>query len=620
LAYIFWRQLGVFNALEFDLSQPGNSLPTQGTGSAAISLPAGVTLSGDATNEVVVHNADMIWRAGTTDPGVSTSLFQTRFAAGGMHETIVLSSDVGATNEPSTEQIVAANVYGGDHGLTSLYAFFEEAPSSTADRSVMCAKSDLDSTTLAREVADIDAGADRVTAFMRLSPNRQPVWSGTRINRTSSWIGVFWCQEVVGTTTVDHAHANVVQTRTSGAARTLGDSVATAAALPNQDAAEGVVTDDLGGDSIDPSGGARYGDDIPRVAIQSEMGDGTSRPSDGVQSNANRINLSVRQSIAAVSTQNLIHNGLIFAAGAAATPPTFTFAVPGSAPAGLVDTRIFDEQEVVTDAGLTDGSPLIYYLAEDAAAPLSGGGSSGGNIRLFGYAAGGSPQLVSTSGPAGRFADVNRIRIQTTAIGSGGGSTLHVFFTEPPTLGGELNNIDANGRSLRTRHLSKSAFAGAPRGTGAEIDAAFRAAHTPVLGTDPVTLDNGRQQEDTQIQPPLPTTDADEMGPRVAFSTTNGSDVAIYFRTRQHDANEGGHVWYQAFLNGSWYSEPQPVDTNNYTVGIWPGEDNGLYVFPPRHETSTNTMSRTMIFFAKPQHGNDNAIGKERRWYVRVHE
>ena len=43
-----------------------------------------------------------------------------------------------------------------------------------------------------------------------------------------------------------------------------------------------------------------------------------------------------------------------------------------------------------------------------------------------------------------------------------------------------------------------------------------------------------------------------------------------------------------------------------------------LYVFP-RRGTTTNTLNGTMLFFAKPQ-VNDAAIGKWRRWYLKIRQ
>ncbi|MHC4550084.1 MAG: hypothetical protein ACYTEZ_15030 [Planctomycetota bacterium] len=619
--FIVWSQMQATNdrfyALEFDLTQVGNSLPVQtAQGSGEIPAAPGKTLSAtDVNSDFVVHNEYMIWQAATDDP--ATELFLTRFDAGMAPDTILLSSNAGAGSE--TDIPVAADVYGADHGLASLYAFFTETPA--AIRSLHCAKSDVGVSPLARENQDIDAGANTVVNFTRPAPNRQPLFGGTRINRTATWIFVILNQS---TGTVDHAFCNVVQTRLAGSgARTLADSVATAAEPPNHDPVADMRLTNLFGQN---------GGGFPRISVQRELAYGTCRPGDGIQSNPNRINFTVREATGLLATDpdNLFHNGVIFTAGAAGAPPTFAFAVTGAAPAGRIDIVRMDEDEAVTDGGTTDGAPVIYYLAQDTSQTPQLAGVEirprAENIRLFGYPAGGTgPQLVSTStGTYGEFADVNRVRLHTTPRGGGAGSTVHIFFTEPPTTGGEretTGDIDANGRSLRTRYFNKSAYVGAPRGTAAQIDTAFAGAHMPPLSAKPVTLDHGINQEDTQIPPPLPSTDDNEMGPRVAFATSDGgSTVGIYFRSRNEELNEGGHFYYQQFSAGAWFSEPQVVDVAVWPVGVWPGNDNGVYVFPPRLSNSTNNYSRAMIFYAKPLHGNDNAIGKERRWFVQVHQ
>ena len=55
-------------------------------------------------------------------------------------------------------------------------------------------------------------------------------------------------------------------------------------------------------------------------------------------------------------------------------------------------------------------------------------------------------------------------------------------------------------------------------------------------------------------------------------------------------------------------------------MGLFHGQDNAAYVFPPVLAGSTNTLNHTMIFYCKPIFGNDDSVGKSRRWYVQVRE
>jgi len=631
-AYIAFRQEQTttdsdrFYCVEFNLTQiaagllSANRMPVQASsGAGEIPIPAGLTLGENVNNGFVVHNGDMLWRGQVTAPIQTSSNFLTRFDGSGK-ETILLSTDLLAPGEPTNETIapLACNTYGGDHGLLSLYTFFTQNLSGID--SIYAAKSDLIGT-LAREVSDIDAGAMDVDYFIVATRARLPLFSGTRIARNARWISVVWTQQVASQNgRIDHVHGNVVQTRNAldAGARTLAESVGTAAVVPNQDATLDIKTLSPGRDGLDNSPPI-----FPLVTIQYEVANGTYRPGRGFQSNVNRINFAFRQQTSTTfrTPDHLLHNGLIISLGAAATSPTYAFAEVGAFPAGrILDGVIMDVQEVVADSG-SAGRPVIFYLAEDG----------NRDIRMYGIPilTGATPALISTAGAKDLNADVNRIRIHSTPVnssasGSYGGDMLHVFFTEPPFIGGEnptSSLSDASGRSLRTRYFDKSAFL-ANLGS-MTVDDAFKESFGPPLDENPNNLDHGFQQEDTQMPAHLPTTDNEEMGPPIAFATSSGNVVGIYFRTRLHDIAEGGHLYYQEFNGVSWIrnavgdSDPQPIDNNNFSAVLFPGYDNAAYIFPPKGVD--NTLSETIIAFAKPK-VNDSAIGKERRWYVRVHE
>ena len=103
------------------------------------------------------------------------------------------------------------------------------------------------------------------------------------------------------------------------------------------------------------------------------------------------------------------------------------------------------------------------------------------------------------------------------------------------------------------------------------------------------------------------------------FATSNGNNVAVYFRTRQNELGEGGHVYRNSFNGTTWRfttsGDPDPilVDAFNPKTNLFPGQDLGYYVFPP-DTNSANTLTGTLVIWIKPE-VDDVAIGLSRQMF-----
>jgi hypothetical protein len=600
--------------LNFDLTAAGNALPVQAAnGANTFPLPAGMTIA-DGTSvdeEAVVHNGSMIWRVEIEDEFTATGVFLTTFGAGMVPSTIELSQSVtdtvvstsGFWNNTSANMPRAGNVYGGDHGLTALYAVFDVSGSPSR---LAASKVNLDATP-AREIENIEAAGDGGISTL----------DGTRIARNSDWIQVLWQQApppvMSGLTTGSRQiYANVIQTRTSATARTLADSLATTADVPNQ--------------NNDPS-------DPDFIAFQSEIADGTSAPICGVQSNRNRLNFAWTEVAGSVAT--LIHNGTtVTLGGTPTTAPTFVFAVTGSSEGKVGNSHTsyvpYDSTTglcaVVTDLGTADGSPLLYFL-QNANNPTDNAAAGAfDEVRVHGNAGipGTAPsdaRVVSTDGSgqdramndafledtriddleddAGRF-----LRVQTaplsTAAGNHSGTVVHLFMREPR---GGATALKAD---LVTRRFVKASF------SAASATATFATAHVPALSSMPTSL-MGLANHDAFIEPNA-FVDGDEIGPKTTFTTVSGSNVGVYFRSDWH--------WhYQEFDGTAWLfkdgvAAPEPID-NATSNSLFFGRDQQSYPFARRLNGQCDNGAGVLCFFSTWLDGDDIGL---RRWFVRVHE
>ncbi len=604
-----------FYALQFSLAQVGNALPTQASlGGGSLAPVAGATISdGTAVDSpLVVHNGCAIWRSAISTG--ATGLFMNRFDATGNLGTIELSQSAldsiagGPTAWGGTipEMPIPANVYGDDHGLTSLYGFFRttEAPGRIA-----ATMTNLGAPfgQAAREISPIQGGPSAIIPFAGSKASFAPE---TRINRTGEWIFVTWLQ---GTLAIDAqlagigpsiraVHMHGVQTRRTLAARTLANSIVT------------------GGPFLAPNQAADTNNPLARVVVQSELADGMHDPLCGIQSNANRINLAWHE-----GDVNLKHNGLTITLSALPTaPPT---AIPSVPSGGLVTESTsshaaFDTRNglhpVVTDLGTPAGDPLIYFLNNQQNPLSTAAPGYFREFRVFGLACipGSTPadaQLVSTDGPNADNAmndEITRriddyfedggqfLHVKTTPTSRGGGAfggtRVHLFFME--SRHGE-NSLPA----LRTRLFLKSAF------SSATAAATFASAHAPALGLDPRDL--GMASGDEHYLPPTVHTDGDERGPFTAFCTASGNTVGIYFTTT-------AHFWYQEFNGNAWMGAPEIID-NESPASIFYGRDNRAYAFPPMLANTCDNLNGALLFYSKMPPGEDPG---HRRWWVRVHD
>lgn len=325
------------HAVEIDLTASDTVIPWQtanqeGTVSTPASLPLDDT--GGADNHFVVHNGDLIWRAPV---GGTNVLFLTRFATGETPQTIELGDNTRGVPEVPH----AADVYGGDQGLASLYAIFPQSAR------LFVAKADLGAGS--REV-DVFGGGNPVVGAVQARDGvdlyTDRTFGGTRINRTGEWILGVWRQQHSGTSNV---YANVVQTRRSGQpARALASSLAGAIHMPNQ-----LMNTE-----------ARW------IYFQRETADGTGDNRRNIQSDANRLNFAFEQD--AGKHTYLLHNGVeVTVSTDPATPPSMTTSAgtPGSFATGSIQAvpgALLIDGETFT---IDDGTLSLVFEFDDTTAP-----------------------------------------------------------------------------------------------------------------------------------------------------------------------------------------------------------------------------------------------------------
>ena len=592
--------------LEFDLTQPGNGIPSQTLlGQNTIDGTAGLPLdaAADIDTLLTVHNECLCW--GGRSGAVRIS-YLSCFAPGAAPTTIELSDTGTFPGDAAVPR--PCDVYGADHGgLASLYAFFPGAGSTQ----LFATKIDRDVALVqgTREIAAIDAGGGVDMPFQ-----------GTRINRNSDWIFAAWTEN--GTTSVC---STGLQTRKAGSARTLANSIPLGSPFAMANQANTLYAP--------PNAPAQ-------ISFQEEIACGTDcNPLCGIQSNANRLNFCWQEDNANVI--ELKTNGLTIALAAGdADQPAASLAF--GAGTGLLAQTDADYMPIdssdrglnptVTDLGNATGDALVYFVANannptDDTAP-----GAFDEARIFGTAAvagvtPASAQIVSTNGTLVdnaysdfRFGDESTssldyddftyaggrlIRVATTprstVPGNHGGTTVHVFFVEQRAGPSSLTK-------LSTRYFDKTAFAAA---------GLLGPAHIPALGTPPFHLD-GPQNDDARIPPTgvnnRRTSDGDHIGPYTAFATVGGTTVGIYFQS-------GRHFWYQEFT-GTWRtttggeSQPALID-DAFPAGLFFGRDQNAYAFPLCRLGQCDDLNGALVFYAKVLPGEDIGF---RRWFARSHD
>ncbi|MCO5171009.1 MAG: hypothetical protein M9894_32195 [Planctomycetes bacterium] len=352
-----------FKFLAFDLNGTSNNPPTTGgtvlVAAQIASLPNTVAVDDGA----VVHNNVMFWRTptGTENDVVVTA---TVFSAAGVTATpISVGSTVVGTSTDTTAMPTAANVYGNDHGLTSIYIFTTEegfhgngaVGNRASQRTLIVRKLDIDQNTGAiaadgAEPARIDEFRALVIAADNTGTNA-PVEANfeTRMNRPGTLIFAVYRQNNTSTNTPANrnllAKGVVVQTRRDATARTLANSVSAsvnAAALP--------------------ASAAQAQADVTNVAFQADLATGHAHSQGGLglgcvfQSNPNRVNFTYRQrddQATAAAAEDLV----LMVDGLLATPDTTGSAAPTlAAIAGGTSRVIIVRVDQVDDAGGLGGA------------------------------------------------------------------------------------------------------------------------------------------------------------------------------------------------------------------------------------------------------------------------
>ncbi|MEW6775659.1 MAG: hypothetical protein AB1405_05165 [Bdellovibrionota bacterium] len=578
-----------FQFVRFDLEQDGNAIDQQASASADTLNPpaaAGAFATADVVDSgLVVHNGHAIWRVqnlgAVSDDVVTDSLFT------GTGETdILLGSDV-TGNTDTVDLPKAADVYGADHGLTSLYAFFTERDfsnnsngSRASDRDVMLAKIDDGGTT--REIREIDAFTGLVDTTdgdsdgADLRPGDEGAVASnsvlTRINRTGEFITVLWRQVTSdqgdltdNNATTDYPAKNdavwaqAVQTRRTSTARAIANSVLAAA----------IKSPSLDSTGDEGTGDDLYQDDVESLAFQAELpwgqgfsnSGGAGRPDLGsaIQSDHLRMNWTSQQRADQAGAGNtdeqerLLLSGIVVtldATGSAA--PTAVLAsehdtlaealvpLPGVA-AGVgydVDWNCGEGCNfgpLAVDRGDDAGNVNVYFFANGN--NLSDDGAAGAftEERLYAFTGGASSALVSSDGGAD-LAQAQTGSLQAVTVPASGnitgtnadwgGTRTHVYWTEYASVSGSAVVLAA-------RSFEKAATA---------------PDHVPALADVPAFLDNPSDGDLNQF---------------LVVPAASGLTAGVYF-------DENGHLYYNetrtdasAYKKDAGLSAPDLVDNES---------------------------------------------------------
>lgn len=608
----------------FDMTQVGNGMPAQGSVSTNQLTPgAGSFDNGDNVDSgFIVHNQHMLWRVQnlgtTTTPDVVTdSIFSATTAT-----QVLLGSTNTAFGGDSTDMPAARDVYGSDHGLTALYAFFTESGFTNdangardSDTDLMLAKIDASGTS--RELQEIDAFTGTVNTtdsdadgFGVQDPadGADGSVSGnidTRINRTGQYITVLWLQPNTnvsdfndGTNLAgsdfprmnDLLYGRVVQTMRDSTARSIANSASALLTCPSL-----VATGNIG-----VAGGAQA--DVNNNEFQTELVGGQSRSNGGsfvdlgcaFQSNRTRMNWTYQQLVdqagADTDDTRLLVNGVdvtLDTTGTAAPTVALADSAVTTAPMpsgaqGLDTGWGFGLNPVAVDAGDANGDVLVFFFANDNNCSNNGAAGAFSEMRLY-VADGTTLDTVSTDGTTNLNLATGTLRTITVPvnenIGSSpdwAGATVHVVWTE-------LADTVSSEEQLAARSYNKNS-------TAALLADEF----TTSLAVGPTFIDNPTMGDILSL-----------MGPELL---RNASTVGVYF-------DEDAHFYYnETSTDGDGYivegliSAPQLIDNDSVQ-----NLNSTNVIIPPQCNDLVDSMALWQRF-----DGLDNFVF-DLRMFIRVH-
>lgn len=615
----------------FDITQTGNAFPAS---SAGTNLPfVGVTPQAStgadlAGAPVLVHNNVVIWSATNVnvtdnDDVVIASVLPTT-ATGGTATSVLLGSDLTANANDQTLMPNARDLYGPDHGVNGILAFFLEnnfSDGATAgnrhpDTDAMAAFLTL-SGTPSREIREVDLFTNALGTGISAARGSVASIQGTRINRSGDYVTILMLQDNNNTEGAailvnDVLVVNVVQVRKVGttSTRTLANSVGTPVVAPS-----------LGFPA--PTTGTVEGN-VFAVQFQQDLAQGRAPANGGgianrgcsFQGNTNRMNFlyqqrDSQQAVPSSDDVRLFVNGIRVTPGTTdATAPTFALTSSTSVIVETLDVNYLagvptadtgfnaiaidagdDSRTTATPPLPTDasGRPLIFFVSNETKSDFVTAGNPAGSfveLRLFASDNGAVGTVISTN-PSTSTLDAFQVanatpraisvpvNEDTTNNPSWAGTTAHVFWTEASTA------YEVSDLGTRSYALDKSEGTTTP----------FAERFTPVLTAEPVFIDNPADRP--LLGGPQP---GGVAAPTVALGyagltvVRNGSTVGVFF-------DEDQRLYYQQTSGSAndWYkiggvSDPQLVDNESdrpvlgYSIAS-----------PPR----CNNLSGTLAIFQK---------------------
>lgn len=582
-----------WHTVAFDLTQVGNAIPAQQANGAGTLLSAGGAFDEEfdsVDGTFVVHNEHALWRVqnlgmSNTQDVVTDSIH----SPGGVTNVLLgsaLTADNSSTNLPDRE-----DVYGADHGLDALYAFFSESGFSSGMNGSRMGDGDLMVAQIAnggtsRELAEIDAytsvynDGDADNDLVYVNTTGAGIGSyQTRLNAEGTFVTVVFTQPSrtandlddgnmsVGAGPVNYVpYVQVVQTARDGVARSLGSSVLGAPIkVP----------------AIESTGDYTTGNDVEQLStdaidFQIELVTGAGAGTGAYQSNANRVFFSYEQAadqagMGQIPSQKLLYvNGLDVTLGsspsAALTATTTTaarVALPGAA-AGLDINWMISYDAVVVDRADAPNGYLAFFKCNANNASDTTVMDSFYEPRLYAYD-GTTTSLVSTSAgiPTRLVSDEPWVR----TVGTGTGRRIHALWLESVDLVSSASELVA-----RSYEKNGGTFA-------------------PAIDTSPVVLD----------LPTANTVSAVTIG-------ADGDTLGVYF-------TESGHIYYEEttgdatrFHESDGERDATIVDNDDFG-SIFMGL--ALVYLAP----FTDDLRDSMAMWAKPDIGSESI-----RLFVRVHD
>lgn len=449
-------------AVPFDLGQTGNAIAAQAGPTTGLLNPGvGIFDDGDLTGaSAVVNDGTVLWTASTVD----TNSQDTVLTASVISASGVTAINVGTDPTPNADSAflpVAANVYGPDHGLDSLYVLFVESGYSDVtngsrhpDGDLMIAQ--IDAGASSRTVVEADAFRGTVDATnpdLDAAVLRSAVSTQGAVGAISSVItkdsGAIVIQIAQSTTDVGDVNDNsntlgapafnqtqyIQVVQTGRPAASLGTSIL---AAPLK-----VTAIDSTGDAIT----ANTRTQRPVQAFDFQLGlpngaaatdGGANDVSDAWQSNPNKVFFTYTQRNDVGAAGNVPNENRLYTAGIEITPdagtaaPTVTALRPttqavvtlANASAGSgndVTWGVFNAQ--VIDRGIPGGDVLTFFFSNDNHVSDSTVVGSYAARRLYVWD-GSTTSLVSSNGTADRQTVGGTFSLALVA------SRVHVHFQE----------------------------------------------------------------------------------------------------------------------------------------------------------------------------------------------